>query len=120
MLISEPLIRIINKPYSIETDSYLDDLYKDISKKRSDHTLLISNLEKLYYKEFRIAKNTKLIDNISEFNSILELIAIESEQYSLQLYSTNLSKLIELFNIEGIEMYFVQFESVMKKLINLD
>lgn len=110
----------INKPYNIKTDTYLEDFYKDISGELSDQSLLINKLEELYHKEFRIAKDTRLIDKISEFNNILELIAIESNQYSLQLYSSNLSKLIEYFNIEGIEMYFVQFESVMKKLLNLD
>jgi len=100
-------------------DDNLDQLMSKISKISLEEPLLLKKLEELFHNEYSVAKETRLIDNIQEFNELLNQIAIDANQIQLQFYCVNLSKLINQFDIEGIETYFTKFEKVMIEILNL-
>lgn len=106
-----------NNQYNLTHKTSFDEFFKNISEVTLD-PLHIKKLKNLYLDEFHVARETRLIEKITEFNNILESIAIDTNDDNLKLYTYNLTKLIEQFNIEGIEIYFTQFETTMRKILD--
>jgi len=106
-----------NNQYDLTHNRSFDDFFKNISEVTLDSEQ-IKRLENLYLNEFHVARETRLIDKITEFNNILGVIALDTNDKNLQQYTSNLSKLIEQFNIEGIEVYFIQFEKAIRRILD--
>jgi signal transduction histidine kinase len=94
------------------------NLSSDINEIAIEQPYLREKLVKLYLNEFKLARDTGLIDNMLLFNSLLGKLADESNHANLRISSKTLSQLIKQINIEGIEKYFAVFESAIKKIIS--
>ena len=106
-----------NKEELVSNEIDHEDFENDILKISIEQPSILDKLNTLYKKEFSIAKETKMFDKILIFNNLFDNIAKEANHARLKLYSSNLSILIEQFDIEGIDACFDKFENAMKKTL---